>query len=262
MKRRDHEPPEEKENLDRWLVSYADFITLMFAFFVLLYATSRIDQKKVVDLEKAIRFAMHFKGSGGIGELPIFKGPATDSGCPPAAVLSDRVPRLGPQDRRIIEALRKKIQIKLRQFLQDRPDSSVVQIETEGRHLIVRLSASHFFDPTQAAIRPEMIPVLDAIAGELTSLGKPLRIDGHTDDRRVTNIKYRDNWELSASRAAAVASYVQRAFKFDGKLLAATGLGSSRPLMDNETPAGREANRRIEMVVEVSAGEPLDTLAR
>ncbi len=254
--------PEERENLDRWLVSYADFITLLFAFFVLLYATSRIDNKKLVDLEKAIKFAMHFKGSGGIGELPIFKGPPTDSGCPPAAIYSDRVPRIGPQDRRIIESLRKKIQVRLRQFLQYRPDNSPVQIETEGRRLIVRLSASHFFDPSQAAIRPEMIPVLDVISAELTAIGKPLRIDGHTDDRRLTNTKFRDNWELSASRAAAVAAYVQGAFHFDGKMLSASGFGSSRPVGDNETSVGREANRRIEMVVEVTAGEPLDTLGQ
>jgi chemotaxis protein MotB len=260
--RRDREPPEEKDNLERWLVSYADFITLMFSFFVLLYATSRIDNKKLVDLEKAIKFAMHFKGTGGVGELPIFKGPQTDSGCPPSAVQSDRVPRLGPQDRRVIEALRKKIMVRLRHFLQDRPESQIVQIETEGKRLIVRLSAAHFFDSMKAAIRPEMIPVLDAIAAELTQLGKPLRIDGHTDDRRLTNIRFRDNWELSASRAAAVASYVQRAFQFDPKLISATGFGSARPFQTNETPAGREANRRVEMVIEVGPADPLDQLAQ
>lgn len=256
-------PPEDRENLDRWLVSYADFITLLFALFVLLYATSRIDNKKLVDLEKAIKFAMHFKGEGGIGEPPIFKGPPTDSGCPPSATFSDRVPNLGPRDRRTVEAMRKRLQTKLRQFLQDRVNSgSAVKIETEGRKLIVRLSASHFFDASQAAIRPEMIPVLDAISGELVTLGRPLRIEGHSDDRHIFNPRFRDNWDLSASRAAAVASYVQRAFKFDGRMLTAAGYGSTRPLADNESPLGRETNRRIEIVIEMARNDALEAIAQ
>jgi chemotaxis protein MotB len=80
-------------------------------------------------------------------------------------------------------------------------------------------------------------------------------VDGHTDESRLSSTRYRDNWDLSASRAAAVASYVQRAHNVDGKLLSAAGYGSSRPLGDNTTPAGREANRRVEMVIEFTPPE-------
>ena len=127
-----------------------------------------------------------------------------------------------------------------------------MQIETERDRLTVRLSASHFFDPSQAAIRPEMIPVLDVIADELVTLDMPLRIEGHTDDTRVGAGRFRDNWELSTSRAAAVASYVQIAHNMDGKLLSAAGYGSTRPLVEGTTAAAHEANRRVEMVVQFS----------
>ncbi len=254
---------EEHENHERWLVSYADFITLLFAFFVVLYATSRVDTKKTVQVEKAIKFAMNFKGTGGIKDITVFPGPPTDSGYPRMLLRSDRPPRTIEENKKVVEALRKKIQQKLQRFLQERPEvSKLVQIESEGRKLTVRLSAAHFFDPQAAAIRPEMIPILDAIASELVWFNRPLRIDGHTDDARLTATRFRDNWDLSSSRAAAVASYVQRAHHFDGKLLAASGFAATRPLGDNKTAAGREANRRIEMVVEISPDDPLDGLAK
>jgi chemotaxis protein MotB len=244
---------EEHENHERWLVSYADFITLLFAFFVVMYSISRVDNKRMAVVVQSIKFALHFKGTGGIAEMPLFEGPPVDGGkCKNSLGVEER-PKT--KVREAVERLRKKMEKKLRHYLQIRPEPQVIQIETERDRLTVRLSASHFFDPSQAAIRPEMIPVLDVIASELVNLGMPLRIEGHTDESRLTNGKFRDNWELSASRAAAVASYIQRAHKMDGKLLAAAGYGSTRPLSPNTTPAGREANRRVEMLVQFSPGE-------
>jgi chemotaxis protein MotB len=255
-KRQQHE---EHENHERWLVSYADFITLLFAFFVVMYATSRVDTKKLVQVENAIKFAMHFKGTGGVRELPLFAGPPTDAPFQPSILKNGKPPRV-LETTPDVEVVRKRLEQKLRKYLLERPDlSNVIKIEQDGRKLTVRLSAGRFFDASQAVIRPEMIPVLDAIAGELTALRRPLRIDGHTDDARLASGRFRDNWELSASRAAAVASYVQRAFKADGRLLSATGYGATRPIALNATTAGREANRRIEMVVELV---PTDTLER
>ncbi|HET6282771.1 MAG TPA: flagellar motor protein MotB [Polyangia bacterium] len=251
-KKRGHE--EEHENHERWLVSYADFITLLFAFFVVLYATSRVDNKRMAQVVHSIKFAMHFKGTGGVDSLPLFEGPPTEGG-------GCKESRGGTQDRpktikrEAAEQVRKKIDKKLRRFLQIRPDQQAVVVESEHDRLTVRLSASHFFDPSQAAIRPEMLPVLDAISQELVLLGMPLRVEGHTDESRVNNPKFRDNWELSASRASAVAAYVERAHKMDGKLLSAAGYGATRPLASNTTPAGREANRRVEMLIQFNPGE-------
>ena len=251
MAKRQHH--EEHENHERWLVSYADFITLLFAFFVVLYATSRVDNKKLVQVTNSIKFAMHFKGSGGIEFRNSFEGPPTEGGrCKSQPNGLEQRPRTKREDE--AQQLRKKIERRLKRFLQTRPETHV-QIDIDKDKLTVRLSASHFFDANQAAIRPEMIPVLDVIAAEMVALGMPIRVEGHTDESRLSSTRYRDNWDLSASRAAAVASYVQRAHNVDGKLLSAAGYGSSRPLGDNTTPAGREANRRVEMVIEFTPPE-------
>ena len=107
-----------------------------------------------------------------------------------------------------------------------------------------------------------MIPVLDAIADELVQFRRAIRIEGHTDDQTAAHTRFRDNWDLSASRAAAVASYMQGAHHIDGKLLSAVGQGSTRPIADNSTPQGRETNRRVELVLEIKAQDAFDAIAR
>jgi chemotaxis protein MotB len=244
---------EEHENHERWLVSYADFITLLFAFFVVLYSTSRVDNKRMQQVVHAIKFAMHFKGTGGIDKMPIFEGPPSEGGCI-ANVGSDK--KTKTEEIHKVENLKRKLENKLSQFLQNRPESTnTVVFQTEGKRLIIRLSAARFFDASQAAIRPEVLPILDAIASELIDLKRHIRIEGHTDDSPVNSSRFRDNWDLSSSRAAAVASYVQRAYRLDGKLLSAAGYGSTRPLEPNESPGAREANRRVEMAVELGAAD-------
>jgi chemotaxis protein MotB len=244
---------EEHENHERWLVSYADFITLLFAFFVVLYSTSRVDNKRMQQVVHAIKFAMHFKGTGGVDKIPLFEGPPSEGGCI-ANVGSDK--KTKQEEIHKVENIRRKLENKLAQFLQNRAEpSKTVIFQTEGKRLIIRLSAARFFDASQAAIRPEVLPILDAIASELIDLRKNIRIEGHTDDSPVNSSRYRDNWDLSSSRAAAVASYIQRAYRLDGQMLSAAGYGSTRPLQPNDSAAAREANRRVEMAIELGAAD-------
>jgi chemotaxis protein MotB len=243
-------PHEEHENHERWLVSYADFITLLFAFFVVLYATSRQDNKRVQQVQQSIKFAMHFKGSGGVGQLPLFEGPPSEGGCITNTGTSPKNSSLS-EVRKEAEQMRKKLRKKLDEALLTRPElADALSVEQEGKRIIVRLSASRFFDPNQAAVRPEMIPILDVIATELAALHRPVRIEGHTDDAPTTTRRFRDNWDLSASRAAAVVTYLQRAHGIPGERLTAAGHGSTRPIASNDNNQGRETNRRVEMVIE------------
>ena len=243
-------PHEEHENHERWLVSYADFITLLFAFFVVLYSTSRQDNKRVQQVQQSIKFAMHFKGSGGVGELPLFEGPPSEGGCVTNTGAGIKTAPIS-EARKEADKIKKKLRKRLDEALLHRPDlAQSVSVEQEGKKVIVRLSASRFFDANLAAIRPEMIPVLDVIAAELAALHRPVRIEGHTDDTPATSRRFRDNWDLSASRAAAVVTYMERAHQVPGERLSAAGHGSTRPIASNETAVGREMNRRVEMVIE------------
>jgi chemotaxis protein MotB len=243
-------PHEEHENHERWLVSYADFITLLFAFFVVLYATSRVDNKRVQQVQQSIKFAMHFKGSGGVGQLPLFEGPPSEGGCLTNTGTTPRTKEMSDL-RKEAEQMKRRLRRKLEEALLTRPEmADALSIEQEGKRIIVRLSASRFFDPNQAAVRPEMIPVLDVIANELSALKRPVRVEGHTDDSPITTRRFRDNWDLSSSRAAAVVTYLERAHDIPGERLTAAGHGATRPIASNDTTEGREANRRIEMVIE------------
>ena len=254
------ETPEEHENHERWLVSYADFITLLFAFFVVLYSTSRIDNKRMIDVVKSIKFAMHFKGQGGVDAMPIFDGPASEGGCMANVAEAER-----PSQKQVeaVEAMRRRIEKKFKGFLLEKPGmATAVTLHIEGRKLMVRLSVAHFFDAMQAALRPEVIPILDVVAEELAGMRRPIRIEGHTDDTPVLGTRYRDNWDLSSSRAASVTSYIERVHRIPGNLLSAAGYADSRPVASNDTDAGRELNRRIDLVVEVRATDNLDAIAR
>jgi chemotaxis protein MotB len=251
---------EEHENHERWLVSYADFMTLLFAFFVVLYSTSRIDNKRMVDVVKSIKFAMHFKGQGGVDAMPIFDGPASEGGCMANLAEAER-----PSQKEVeaVEAMRRRMEKKFKGFLLEKPGlATSVTLHVEGRKLMVRLSVAHFFDPTGAAVRPEVIPVLDVVANELARMHRPIRVEGHTDDAPTISTRFRDNWDLSSSRAASVAAYMARAHQIPGNLLSAAGYADTRPVASNDTSQGRELNRRIDLVVEVRASDNLDAIAR
>ncbi len=250
--------PEEHVNHERWMVSWADLVTLLFAVFVVMYAVSRVDNARLVKVSQSIRFALHFKGTGGIGELPIFDGPVAEGG---ALVETTGGGGVGSVGEPAVEALRRRLERRLAPLLSPSGATAVV-IVPEGKRLTVRMSANAFFDPSQAALRPEALPVLDAIAKELLPLNRPLRVEGHTDPLPVRTERFRNNWDLSSMRAATVVSYLEAAHDAEPRLLAATGCASGRPVAPNDTAEGRERNRRVDLVVELGPDDPAEAAAR
>jgi len=244
---------EEHENHERWLVSYADFITLLFAFFVVLYSVSRVDNKRMAQAVQSIQWAMHFGGTGGTGALPIFDGPVSAGGGP--ALSSGTMNQTAQQ--KAIELLRKKIERNVRPFLMERAATTTVSVAVEGRRLTVRLAATEFFDQGQAALRPQILSILDAIAMELVPLQRTLRIEGHTDETPQGGDRYRNNWDLSAARAATVVTYLEAAHRVRPELLQAVGLGSAHPVSTETTAEARERNRRVELVIELDPADEL-----
>ena len=239
---------EEHENHERWLVSYADFITLLFAFFVVMYSMSRVDNKRMAQAAQSIKWALHHAGTGGVAQLPIFEGPPSNGGC--VANVGTAGPA-GSEMRKAMEVVKKRLEKRLKPFLAAKKVSQSVTIESVNGKLVVKLAAEHFFDPAQAALRPEALPVLDAIANELKALGRPVRVEAHTDDSPVQSLRYRNNWDLSAARASTVTSLLEAGVGIPADRLSAAGLGAGHPVVANDTPAHREENRRVEMVVDV-----------
>ena len=245
MARKKHE--EEHENHERWLVSYADFITLLFAFFVVMYSVSRVDNKRMAQAAESIKWALHSAGTGGVGQLPIFDGPPSEGG----SVMSAPGGGMSPAQQAAVENFRRRIENRIRPFVMQRAGATTVTLSVEGQRVTVRLAAADFFDGGQAVLRPQILPVLDAIAEELVPLDRPLRVEGHTDDLPVAGQRYHDNWELSAARAATVVSYLERAHHATPEHLQAVGLAATKPIAKGDSVEARELNRRVEMVVEL-----------
>jgi chemotaxis protein MotB len=236
-----HEVHEEHENHERWLVSFADFMTLLFALFVVLYAMSAVDQKKVRQVENAVRWAMHIEGTGNGGELQIFND----------------IPDIGSRTVQILPPIpgslsSSKAQALVRRVGRHSGGAVHLTAELTERRLVVRMSASDAFEPGSARLLPSALPSIDFVVSELAQLNETVRVEGHTDSLRPRGM---DNWELSVLRAAAVARYVEAARLVPHERLAVAGYADTKPLSRGDDEAARARNRRIDFVIELG-GEP------
>jgi chemotaxis protein MotB len=248
---------EEHENHERWLVSYADFITLLFAFFVVMYSVSRVDTKRLVQVLESVKFALHFQGSGGVAKMPVYDGPPSVGGC----VANLGAERGGEAARVDIDPVRKRVERRVQHLLRklnESPRSVVVAVE--GNRLTVRLAARRFFDPQRATLRPEMLPVLQGLGEELARLERPLEIGGHASEELSAKGPFRNDWELSGVRAAAVARYLEKQRLFRARDLSAVGYADTHPLSKADTDEARAANRRVDLSVELGVADPLGVL--
>ena len=229
--RRSRRRPEHHENPERWLVSYADFITLLFAFFTTLYAIS------VVDVEKAERLVESLNESFNEGQLAgeLAVTPPTDElpGNGSAPSESTRLELLGDRVRELNQEAGMKNGLSVRQT-------------EEG--LVITLADTLFFSGGGAAIPEQARPELARIAELLQSVPNHVRVEGHTDDRPIGSAQFPSNWHLSAVRAVEIV----RGFVEAGVpsyRLSASGFASERPLVSNDTAEGRAINRRVDIVV-------------
>jgi chemotaxis protein MotB len=235
---------EEHENHERWLVSYADFITLLFAFFTVLYATSQHDVKKQEEFEKSIR--KYFSGStggvgGGIGDFNtesenrnLIESPI--AGFPPMSA--------GPQEvQDYVQRVLKKSMSK--EEFQD----AIQDIHHDSVGARIQLAASALFPSGSAELKVSSAAALDKIGELLRQSNRRIIIEGHTDNEPVHTLKYPSNWELSAVRATKVLRYLATRDQIDVKRMAAIAYADQKPISINDTEANRAKNRRIEILI-------------
>ncbi len=256
MSRLDHEE-EEHENHERWLVSYADFITLLFAFFVVMYAISSVDQKRAIRVENSVRWALHIAGHGGGGDR-MLNPEALMPGAPSVEMIR-KTDRERSSDEKLVKTVRAHIVRKVSNTGAGEARPSVL-VMLEGRTLVVRVSTLNLFDEGKAVLRPSALGTLDAVLAEVGALNKPVRVEGHTDSSGASAV-FDKNWALSAERAASVVAYAEAAGYIDTKLLSLAGYGARRPVAPNDTPEGRERNRRIDIVVDLAAPDVSDVVS-
>ena len=233
---------EEHVNHERWLVSYADFITLLFAFFVTLYAISQVDAAKLGKLVDSMQSAFDSKAfEAGSPKLSLNDGQA--KGVEQQRLVEPISPPVAPS--RTLMAIQAVLHDKLvRAHFVDR-----VGMAQERRGLVISLTEAGFFDPGHAELMESSHVVLDAIADSLLSTPNRLRIEGHTDTRPIHTAQFPSNWELSTARAIYILSYFRKHFEFDPAKVSIAGYGEYRPIAPNDTPEGRAKNRRVDIVI-------------
>jgi chemotaxis protein MotB len=227
---------------DRWLVSYADFITLLFAFFVVMYSTAQVDKKKVNLLAAAIQVAFQQLGANPTANM---------SGMMPVeqtAAVPNAVPVVPPpitEESRDLTALRKELEEVLA------PEIARGEVEVRGGHegLVISLREAGFFDSGSAGVKVGSQQAFSRMATVLGERQYNLRIEGHTDNVRIHNTQFTSNWELSTARATEMIRTLITKYNFAPQRLSAGGYGEYHPIASNGTEAGRALNRRVDVVV-------------
>jgi len=269
MSRR-HKRSRGHANHERWLVSYADFITLLFAFFVVLYASSQVDQRKVGKLSLAIQVAFQ--------ELGVFPASTTqipvDSKDPmPFSTVQaiENVKRnaglariaSSPEDSLAGAAEETDfgtLQSELQEALHNEIKLREVTLHREPDGLVVSLREFGFFDSGSATIKLEALPALDRIASILAIRTCKLRIEGYTDNIPIHTAQMASNWELSTARATELVRVLIVGHRFLPERLSAAGYAEYHPIASNLTAQGRAQNRRVDLVILRAQGAGFSTL--
>jgi chemotaxis protein MotB len=230
MKKRGHS--EEHENLERWLLTYADLITLLLAFFIMLYSLSKNDAQRYHEIASYLKAIF----SGGTG---ILEGGALQGGG--AIEIPDLVARK--------EEIAKRLYEQISEAISGTEVERTFSVTPDERGITIRVLDRTFFDEGKADLKERAKKILDSVAPTLLGLKNHIRIEGHTDNVPINTSEFRSNWELSVRRATEVIRYLIERHKLPPERLSASGYSEFRPIAPNDTPEGRALNRRIEIII-------------
>ncbi len=240
-------------NHERWLVSYADFITLLFAFFVVMFATSQTDKAKATQVSDAVREALENGGvraivheilGGTVDERgqgnAMMRGPGGMEKVKPAS------PRPSPPPE--VAELLPSMHF-LSGQLQNEIKAGKIEMRLETRGLVVSLKQAAFFPSAGDTVDPASYPSLQKVAVVLRDLPNPVRLEGHTDSVPIHTARFRNNWELSAARSIAMLNLLCEKFQLSAERFSVAGYADTAPVASNDTEEGRARNRRVDIVI-------------
>jgi len=216
---------EEHENHERWLVSYADFITLLFALFVVMYSTSSVNEGKYRAVSESAQAAFN---PSTLTAKKIEIGPKLSSGNRSTGKVE------------YIAAIKGV----LKEFEQNKK----LSIFQNSKGIVIRITDTALFDSGSAVIKNEAVEAIDSLAGVLANLKENIQIEGHTDNIPINSPLYPSNWELSSSRATSIVRRFVN-YGMEPSRLTAIGYGEYRTIAGNDTGEGRSKNRRVDIVV-------------
>jgi chemotaxis protein MotB len=244
-KKRQHAP----ENHERWLVSYADFITLLFAFFVVMFATSQTDKGKAQQVSDSVKRALDGEKMSTV-IAAILGGTVSDTGKGNAMMRGpggaqkmieekkeQKLAELVPSLKVLTEELKKEI------------EDGRIQINMQPRGLVVSFTQAALFPSGEDVISPDALDGLEKVAAAINKVPNPVRLEGHTDSIPIRTPRFHSNWELSAARSIALMEILSARFGVPQSRLSIAGYADTAPVASNETEAGRSRNRRVDIVL-------------
>jgi chemotaxis protein MotB len=227
---------EEHENHERWLVSYADFITLLFAFFVVMYSISSVNVGKYRTVSESIKAALN----------PIVSPPSSPT---PLALSASKAALTAPDSPGSKEVAVRKLR-NLVKGIKASPQLAMVRItEKVNGDIVITIPDQLLFNSGEAAVRPEALRFLEGLGTAIIELNRHTRIEGHTDDVPIRTAQFPSNWELSSTRAVMVVRVLSELYGVPADHLAAVGHAETRPVTANADAEQRAKNRRVEVVI-------------
>jgi chemotaxis protein MotB len=272
--------PEDHVNLERWMVSYADFLTLMFAFFVVMFSVSQVDNKKVGKFSESFSKALGINVFGGTDG--VFDGTKAIIG---QSLTDARVADTGEAFPEKLVDVEKELTVAIEKINKDQQaeqaakkaagskgadggtgaeDRAIstpkvaIKVFRKRTELVLRIQGEVLFGSGSDEIQPSGVKTVHTIGESLAKSKVLIRVEGHTDNRPIHTTMFRSNWHLSTGRATAVVRYFAEKLGIAPRFLSAAGYGEFHPVATNNTRDGRRQNRRVDIVV----GIPLEARRR
>lgn len=250
MTRRRRAEDDDLHNKERWLISYADFITLLFAFFVVMYSVSSVNEGKYKVLSETLTGVFNAPQRSlqpiEVGEQPPYsQNRPSDTVIQPAVTEAPRNPSMNEEGRtEALRAMADRLALEFDELI----NQGVVTIESNEAWLELSLRNSLLFNSGDAEPHYDAFDVVETIATVLVNRDNAVRVEGFTDNRPIRTSAYPSNWELSAARAAAVVRMLTME-GVEAQRLAAIGYGEHQPVARNDTEEGRSRNRRVVLLI-------------
>ncbi len=241
-------------NHERWLISYADFITLLFAFFVVLFASAQTDRDRAAQISEAVKQAFeedHMSAlmAAVLGGAVDRTGQGSAQMHGPGGTERDDSAReanrpTGPELAELLPSLEI-----LRKELGDEIGGGKIKLNMTSRGLVISFAQTALFPSGDADVSPDAYDGLSKIAQAILKIPNPVRLEGHTDSRPISTQRFHNNWELSAARSIALLEILTNRFGVPRERLSVAGYADTAPVASNNTEAGRQRNRRVDLVI-------------
>jgi chemotaxis protein MotB len=240
----------EHENHERWLVSYADFITLLFAFFVVMFASSQGDKGKAQQVSDGVKKALEGDNISAM-VAAVLNGPPPKEHPGKDRPKSPEIPEpRTEQDRREQQLAELMPSLKvLSSGLSEEVKKGEIQISMTDRGLVISFAQAALFPSGEDFISTGAYESIGKVAAAITQLPNPVRLEGHTDARPINTPRFHSNWDLSSARAIALLKILNERFAVPTSKLSVAGYADTAPLSSNDSEEGRGRNRRVDIIV-------------